>query len=124
MKITNKIKREFNFLCDVGNGQDFLEDTIKSKRKPKGVSALEAWAKLTTHGKIVDCCEPVEFDRARSGKIAINITIKMWAEDLAAGLLTRQEVDEMTETAPQWVSKAAINQAVKIIGFSPSYLTL
>ena len=126
MKITPKIRREFEYLETIGRDSDFIEPMLKTVKKSSGVSALEAWGQITTHGKTVDCKEPIALDRARSGKKVINLTIKMWATDLVDCLLTLDCVRAMTHDAPAWVYKAAVKQSHKLaldsIGFIPTRL--
>ena len=126
MKITPKIRREFAYLESIGGDSDFIEEAMKTPMKTGGVSAVEAWGQITSHGKTVDCKEPIALDRARSGKKVINLTIKMWATDLVDCLLTLDCVRAMTHDAPAWVYRAAVMQSHKLaldsIGFIPSRL--
>ena len=126
MKVTRKIRREFDYLESIGRDSDFIEGALKTTMRSGGVSAVEAWGQITSHGKTVDCKEPVSLDRARSGKKVINLTIKMWAADLVDCLLTLDCVRAMTRDAPAWVYNAAVNQshklALEIVGFIPTRL--
>lgn len=126
MKITGKIIKEFTYLEIVGREQDFIEHAYKTPLDIEGVTALEAWAKITTYGEYVACSEPALLDSVRSGKVLINLTIEMWSEDLVGGLMTRECLEEVTRDAPKWVYNAAIKQSHKLalseIGFIPTYL--
>jgi hypothetical protein len=126
MKITPKIRKEFEYLESIGRDTNWIEHAFKTPHRSGGVSAVEAWGQITSHGKTVDCKEPEALDRARSGKKTINLTIEMWAEDLIGCLLTLDCVRTMTHDAPAWVYKAAVRQSHKLaldsIGFIPSRL--
>jgi hypothetical protein len=114
MKTTPKIRKEFEYLESIGRDSDFIEEAMKTPMKTSGVSAVEAWGQITSHGKTVDCKEPAALDRARSGKKVINLTIKMWATDLVDCLLTLDCVLSMTHDAPAWVYKATVRQSHKL----------
>jgi hypothetical protein len=129
MKIPKSADKDFKFLVKshlhdlgVGVGCDTPMDS-------EGVSAIEAWFMLDTHGKTVPCREPKKLDLAISGKASWNLQIKQWATDLSEGCILRMdELVEYTEECPKWVLKAVVNQAKQIarqtIGFVPTYIEL
>ena len=58
--------------------------------------------------------------------IPSNLQVKMWAEDVADGMLLRQpELTEYVHGWPEWVFRAVMQQAGKIafnrVGYVPRY---
>lgn len=98
------------------------------KADPNGQSARTCFTHFDTHGKIIPCREPEEFARLLRAKKSVNLQIKLWAEDVASGLLTQKELIDYTHRWPDWVLRAVFNQAARIcqkqIGFVPRFARL
>lgn len=126
MKITDRIKAEFEFYRDTPLdmiGQQVGVDVVPD---PSGHSALECWMAKDTHGKDLPCREPEVLLKAFRGKKSVNLQVKLWAEDVADGLMLRQpELAEYTTSWPEWVFRATMEQAGRIaermVGFVPRF---
>lgn len=126
LKITDRAKAEFAFYRDtpldmIGHavGVGMVADT-------NGHSALECWWAKDTHGKTLPCREPELLAKVIRSKQSVNLQVKLWAEDVADGMLLRQaELVEYVHGWPEWVLRAVMEQAGKIatrsIGFAPRF---
>lgn len=99
---------------------------VQDMSDPAGVTPLEAWYALDTHGKVLPCNDTATLNKVIRSKASINLQVKLWAEDLAdCALLSREEVITYTNNYPKWVRKAVFQQAGKIlmktVGFIPSF---
>ena len=128
-KETDTAKTEFNFYLN--SPLDMIGNEIGVALKPseEGVSALQAWIAFDTHGKIVPCREPEVLAKVLRSKKSVNLQIKLWAEDLAQGILLAQnELIDYVAGWPNWVLAATMQQAAKIaknqIGFVPRFLRI
>jgi hypothetical protein len=126
MRITERAKSEFEFYRD--NSLDMIGHEIGSELLPdaNGHSALECWWSFDTHGKELPCREPEVLAKVIRTKKSVNLQVKMWAEDLADGMLLRQsELVGYVHGWPEWVLRAVVEQAGKIatatIGFAPRF---
>lgn len=126
MKITERAKVEFEFYRDtpldmIGHGIG-----CDSPHDAGGFTALECWFAKDTHGKTLPCREPELLAKVNRGKGSVNLQVKLWAEDVADGLLLRQsELAEYVHGWPKWVLRAVMEQAGKIatetVGFAPRF---
>jgi hypothetical protein len=124
--ITNRARAEFQFYCD--SRLDSIGHAVGGcdRPDPNGYSALECWWAKDTHGKTLPCREPELLAKVIRSKQSINLQIKLWAEDVADGLLLRQaELVDYVHGWPEWVLRAVLEQAGKIatrtIGFAPRF---
>lgn len=131
IKTSSKAVIEFNFYLNspldmighsIGAIFAFKEDLTN------GYSALECWYAKDTHGIILPCKEIDILSKVERSKQSVNLQIKLWAEDIADGILLRQEeLLNYTHNWPEWVFKAAIAQAGKLclnnprIGYIPRF---
>lgn len=126
LNITKRSRAEFDFYRDtpldmIGQGIGVAEPY-----DPNGYSALECWWAKDTHGKTLPCREPELLSKVKRSKQSVNLQVKLWAEDVADGLLLRQsELVEYVHGWPEWVIRAVIEQAGKIatqvVGFVPRF---
>lgn len=124
MKISARAKDEFEFYLHTD--LDMIGHTREVTHSADGQSALECWWLRDTHGKNAPCREPEVLAKAIRGKESINLQVKLWAEDIADGMLLRQrELLEYTRGWPEWIFRAVMNQAAKItmntVGFVPRF---
>ena len=130
MKITSRVKAEFAFYRDtpldmIGHG-DAEDSAIAELATDSGRSALDCYFLFDAHGKMAACREPDLFRKVLRGKKSVNLQIKLWAEDMADGLLLRQvELVEYVHGWPGWVLRAVMEQAGRIAtrntGFAPRF---
>lgn len=100
--------------------------SVDMPNDPNGRSALECWWAKDTHGKTIPCREPEILSKVIRSKQSVNLQIKLWAEDMASGLLLRQaELVGYTHGWPEWTMRAVMEQAGKIatetIGYIPRF---
>lgn len=125
-KITDKAKSEFDFYQNSKLDMIGHSVGVESISVPDGCSALECWWAKDTHGKILACREADLLSKVIRSKKSVNLQIKLWAEDMADGMiLTQSELVEYVHGWPSWVMTAVIEQAGKIalekIGFIPRF---
>lgn len=99
---------------------------INPRDNASGYTALECFYQRDTHGEILPCREIELLQKAERGKQSWNLQIKMWAEDIADGMLLQQsELVEYCHGLPPWIFEATVNQAAKIcfnnVGFVPRF---
>jgi hypothetical protein len=127
LKITDRSKAEFEFYLTTT--LDMIGRAVSGEMKAvaDGYSALECWWAKDTHGKTLPCREPELLEKVFRSKKSINLQVKLWAEDLADGMLLQQsELRGYLVGWPAWVWTATIGQARKIaiqkVGFVPTFL--
>lgn len=117
MKISENSRRMF----------EFFAACLDEKRLPEiafaenGCSALECFHVRESTGKILPCREPVLLSRALNGKAWNGLTVTMVAEDMIAGLISRDEISTDYPNHDEIFSRAA-QLAVKKIGFVPTFV--
>ena len=91
-----------------------------------GLDSKTCFYLYDTYGKNVcnkiKCNNPQEVERIIWGKQLMNLTIKMWVEDLNQGLLFWDEVLNSCQYYPEWVLQSVKNQLIKEIGWKPKFL--
>ena len=101
MKLTEKEVRHYLSMCcfqlDEQNGLDpkicyYLYDTY-------GKSVV----------KEVKCKDPITVQRIIWGKGLLNMTIKMWSQDIKQGLLFQDEITNELNNMPEWCRKSLEN---------------
>ena len=122
--ISQRARSEFEFYRDTP--LDMIGHELAPTDDPKGFSALECWWSLDTHGQELPCREPELLAKVLRGKQSVNLQVKLWAEDIADGMLLRQEeLREYTLGWPAWVFSATLAQARKLllerVGFVPGF---
>jgi len=129
MKITKRARQEFEFYKNTE--LDMIGHDIGVAVVPAidGKSALECWWMKDTHGKTVPCREPKLLAKVFRSKQSVNLQVKLWAEDIADGMLLRQsELDEYVHGWPEWVLRAVMEQAGKLAqqqrGYVPRFARL
>lgn len=99
----------------VNTDLDMIGETVgisDHRDSPEGFTALECWYQMDTHGEALPCREIELLQKAERGKASWNLQIKMWAEDVADGMLLRQpELADYCHTLPAWIFKAVMAQA-------------
>lgn len=126
-KISEKAKVEFEFYLN--SSLDMVGRSIGDvglESSNSGHSALECWWALDTHGKTVPCRELDVLSKVMRSKKSVNLQVRLWAEDIADGMLLRQsELLDYTHKWPEWVFRATMEQAAKLlrktIGFVPRF---
>lgn len=126
-KITDRAKREFEFYK--ASDLDMIGHDVGFETYPvaaDGYSALECWWAKDTHGTVIPCREPEILKKVFRSKQSVNLQIKMWATDVADGmLLCQDELVEYLHGWPEWVFSAVMNQAaaiaIKTVGFVPRF---
>jgi len=126
LKITSRAKAEFAFYRDTPLNMIGHVVGVDVTADPNGYSALECWWAKDTHGKTLPCREPELLAKVIRSKQSVNLQVKLWAEDVADGMLLRQaELVEYVHNWPEWVLRAVMEQAGKItvetIGFVPRF---
>lgn len=126
MKITPRAKAEFEFYRDTPLDMIGRTPCQEAVSDPQGYSALECWWAKDTHGKTLPCREPDLLEKVTRSKQSVNLQVKMWAEDIADGLILQYaELVEYTRGWPEWVVRAVMHQAGKIAmsqhGFVPRF---
>lgn len=126
LKITDRAKADFAFYRDTPLGMVGVGIGCATTLAPSGFSAMECWFAKDTHGKTLPCREPELLDKVLRGKASVNLQVKLWAEDVADGMLLRQaELVEYVHGWPEWVLRAVMAQAGKIatriVGFAPRF---
>lgn len=112
---------------DVIGADDAQSLLIRIAASPTGATAERAWKALDGQGKIIPCREPERLIKAMRSKKSWNLQIKEWAADLSTGwILTREELDEYTAGLPEWIKRATLKQATRLViesqGYIPRYL--
>jgi hypothetical protein len=125
MKISHRARQDFDFFVETDLdmiGQVFAD----ARDDPNGFSALECWFERDTHGKVLPCREIELLNKVERAKQSWNLQIKLWAEDVAGCLLSKEELNRYCAGLPSWIIQATIRQAGKIlrtrIGFVPRFI--
>ena len=127
MKISQKARKDFEFYKNSSLDMiGYLVGEELPECDPRGKSALECWYSADTHGVKLPCSQPEILEKVIRTKKSVNLQIKLWAEDIANGnLLTQSELWTWIPDYPEWVFKAVVEQAGKIlkekIGFIPRF---
>ncbi len=101
-----------------------IKPVVYCRNDLNGRTAKECfWAK-DTHGKIVACRENELLQKVLEAKERINLTCKMQAEDLLAGIVYPAELEDWHKSAPAWVLRSIFRQAKKLSKdeYVPTYL--
>ena len=56
------------------------------------------------------CSDPITVQRIIWGKSLVNLTIKMWSEDIKSEMLLKNEIESVLTESPQWVRDSLDNQ--------------
>jgi len=100
MKYTEKEVRHYLCMCYF-------------KLDSNGLDPKECYYLYDTYGrsvvKEVTCKDPITVQRAIWGKSLVNLTIKMWSEDIKDELLVKSEIQDVLDASPKWVEKSLHN---------------
>lgn len=126
LKITDRAKAEFAFYHHTPLDMIGHAVNVQIAADSNGFSALECWWAKDTHGKTLPCREPELLAKVIRSKQSVNLQVKLWAEDVASGMLLRQdELVAYVHGWPEWVLRAVLEQAGKIatqiVGFAPRF---
>lgn len=114
-KIGDRARAEFEFYRTTTLDMIGICLVDSTESSPNGSSALEAWYQKDTHGQTVACREMDVLQKVLRGKASWNLQVKLWAEDIADGmLLTQPELVEYCHECPEWVFRAVMEQAGKL----------
>jgi hypothetical protein len=101
MKYTEKEVRHYLPMCHYQFDKD-------------GIDPKSGYYMFDTHGKEVlkhfKCSDPITVQRIIWGKSLVNLTIKMWSEDIKSELLLKNEIESVLTESPQWVRDSLDNQ--------------
>lgn len=129
MKISERAKAEFAFYRDTP--LDMIGRSVGGvlNGDAEGRTALECWYAKDTHGKALPCREPELLGKVTRSKQSVNLQVKLWAEDVADGMILRQpELVAYCHGWPEWVFRATMEQAGKIatkaVGYVPRFARL
>lgn len=130
LKISPASVKDFEFF--LSTHLDIIGEAVggqEHESSGEGHSALECWWSKDTHGKELHCREPNKLSKAVRSKASWNLQIKLWAEDIADGMLLRQsELVDYCHGLPGWIFEATMRQAGKIVmervGFVPRFARL
>lgn len=113
IKVSDASRSDFDFFVRTDLDMIGAMVGIKDPRDDaKGYTALECWYQRDTHGEALPCREIELLQKAERGKASWNLQIKMWAEDVADGMLLRQsELVEYCHGLPAWIFEAVMAQA-------------
>jgi hypothetical protein len=126
LKTTERAKQEFAFYRDTPIDMIGNQIGVVEKADTDGRTAIECWFAKDTHGKTLPCSEPDVLSKVTRSKQSVNLQVKLWAEDVADGMILRQtELSEYTYGWPEWVFRATMEQAGKIamkcVGYVPRF---
>lgn len=124
IKVTRRACADFAFFA--ATDLDMIGVEPISECDQNGYSALECWFERDTHGRTVPCREPELLAKVERSKKSWNLQVKLWAEDIADGLVIgRDELRRYCEGLPGWIFEATMNQAARLcrerVGFVPSF---
>ena len=123
MKISERSKAEFAFYRDTPLDMIGHSIGVTTNADANGRTALECWWAKDTHGKTLPCREPELLAKVMRSKQSVNLQIKLWAEDVADGMLLRQpELVEYCHGWPEWVLRATMEQAAKVVSKVVGYV--
>lgn len=128
MRISQTARENFEFLLHtdldmIGQGTKADACVIDS---PEGKSSLECWYMFDTHGQHIPCKEAEDLRKVLRAKASWNLQVKLWAQDVAYGMiLYQEELLSYCHQLPEWIFRATMQQAgsicVKIFGYVPRY---
>ena len=130
MKVTTKGRIDFNFFANTALDMIGVEVGASSVvYSQEGYSAEECFFAMDSRGETLPCREPELLKKAIRGKKSWNLQVKLWAEDLADGMLLQQrELLDYCESVPRWILDATFSQARKrlmaTVGYTPRFATL
>lgn len=101
----NENKEKFNF-----SGVNLLQIPFDEK----GYSACECFYFFDTTGKLTPCREPQLLSTVINCKKSINLHIKMYAEGIAEGSFSFNELFSEFANPPEWVKRAMLNQVERL----------
>lgn len=112
-KISESSRADFDFFVQTDLDMIGVAVGVKDPRDDaNGFSALECWYQRDTHGRALPCREIKTLHKAERGKASWNLQIKMWAEDVAEGVLLHQaELVCYCHRLPSWIFEAVMSQA-------------
>lgn len=116
IKYSPSFERDFSWHLSMRNIFNFDGNGDSTAIYDKnGVSGKEAFYLYDSTGKKFATKHPNIFLGILKTKGSINLHIKMYAEDRAAGLMTKKELDAICAdfNAPQWFIQAVENQKYK-----------
>jgi len=113
IKVSDDSRSDFDFFVQTDLDMIGAMVGVKDPRDDaNGCAALECWYQRDTHGEVLPCREIELLQKAERGKASWNLQIKMWAEDVADGMLLRQsELVEYCHGLPAWIFEAVMAQA-------------
>lgn len=126
---SERARMDFEFFVATELDMVGHEIGVKNATDQNGYTALDCWYAKDTHGQILPCCEPELLAKAMRGKASWNLQVKLWAEDIADGMLLRQpELVDYCHSLPPWIFEATMQQGAKraaaSIGFVPTFARL
>jgi hypothetical protein len=115
-KYKTNFERDWAFYVDNSSVFTFSgKPLITHPFKATGVSAKEAFYIKDSTGKVIATKELTLLQKVFNVKASINLQIKMWAEDLAMGILHIQDLWYIKKeyNPPDWVFDAIVQQSKK-----------
>lgn len=126
MKIPCRAFSDYLFFSSTSLDMIGSEIGVVGVSDPSGLSALECFYMKDTHGKSLPCRELDVLQKVFRAKASWNLQIKMWAESMAEGTLSRDELFQYCKFLPPWIRDATLRQANKIFlkanGWEPKFL--
>ena len=109
VKIRKRALDKYRYFFSLGRG--IREPWLMKKPNLTSESGVSCFHSLESTGQESATKHPRLLDRLKRGKALCDLNVKMWAEDLAEGLLTK---GELKSYGPDWVVNAAIKQSHKL----------
>jgi hypothetical protein len=115
MKYSQNFEKAYNFYHSNMDeftfcGASLSETTHTAIFSKDGVSAKEAFYSIESFGKNIPTYESELLNRLLMCKAGVNFNIKYWAEGVAEGLFT---LNELTDGYQVWVKKAVEGMVIK-----------
>lgn len=79
-----------------------------------GLTPKECFYYFESQGKKYPCTDPNTFQKVLWVKSLVNLTIKMWVEDIQKRLVFINEIEESCKNKPDWVLKSFYNQLKRL----------
>jgi len=82
-----------------------------------GADAKRCFHRYDSTGRMPACRDPGLLRRVLIAKGSVNLHIKMWAEGLTEGTLTRPELEDFLSSinAPSWVLEATLRNRARLV---------
>jgi hypothetical protein len=118
-KFSDNFERDWDYLMKLTEKEvrHYLPMCVFQLDEENGLDPKTCYYLYDTHGSSVlkkfKSKDPMTVQRIIWGKSLLNMTIKMWSEDIRQGLLLKSEISEELEKMPEWCRKSLYNSLYK-----------